>query len=97
MMRAVMNESDRRARALRDRRSKPAVARQVASVVLVLVSIALTGCGKSEPPPDPLKGQRAILQKAKGLDDVMGGAAADMQKKIDEQESKLPTAGTVER
>ena len=88
MMRVVLNESASLARALPDRRGKFAIARHVAGVVLLVVSIALTGCGKSEPPPDPLKAQRAILEKAKGLNDVVGGAAADMQKKMDEQETK---------
>ena len=48
----------------------------------------LCACGKQEPPPDPLKAQRTAIDKAKGLDGVVGASAAEARKKIDEEETK---------
>ena len=52
------------------------------------LAVALCGCAKQEPPPDPLKGPRAVIEKAKGLDDVVGKAADEARKKIDDEETK---------
>ena len=56
--------------------------------LLLVVAATLTACGKQEPAPDPLKAQRSAVQKAKGVNDVVTGAAADQRKQIDEQETK---------
>src|SRR5262245_51853760 len=58
------------------------------SLLIVLTAITLTACGKQEPAPDPLKAQRSAIQKAKGVNDVVTGAAADQRKQIDDQETK---------
>lgn len=50
----------------------------------LLIAFALAACGKSEPPPDPLKTQRSAIQKAKGVDDVVGKGAAENRAKIDD-------------
>lgn len=55
---------------------------------ILLLAIALAACGKSEPPPDPLKVQRNAIQKAKGVDDVVGKAAAENRAKIDDAVTK---------
>lgn len=56
--------------------------------LMLLLSITLAACGKSEPPPDPLKVQRNAIQKAKGVDDVIGKAAAENRAKIEDAETK---------
>jgi hypothetical protein len=55
---------------------------------LLLFAFALAACGKSEPPPDPLKAQRDIIRKAKSVDDLVGNAAAERGAKIDEAGTK---------
>jgi hypothetical protein len=57
-------------------------------VLPVLLVVALGACGKQEPAPDPLKAQRSAVQKAKGVNDVVGGAAEEQRKQIDEAETK---------
>jgi outer membrane PBP1 activator LpoA protein len=54
----------------------------------IVVAAVLVACGKSEPAPDPLKAQRSAIQKAKAVDDVVSGAAAEQRKQIDDAESK---------
>jgi hypothetical protein len=56
--------------------------------ILLLLAIVLAACGKSEPLPDPLKAQRSAIQKAKGVDDIVGKAAAENRAKIEEAETK---------
>ncbi|HUL68520.1 MAG TPA: hypothetical protein VLW55_28255 [Burkholderiaceae bacterium] len=56
--------------------------------MLLACAASLTACNKQEPAPDPLKAQRSAVQKAKGVNDVVTGAAADQRKQIDEQETK---------
>jgi hypothetical protein len=58
------------------------------SLLLAIGAVGLAGCGKTEPAPDPLKAQRNAIQKAKGVDDTVGAAAARMREKIDEAETK---------
>ena len=54
---------------------------------LVLI-LALAACGKSEPPPDPLKAQREMVEKAKRVNDVVEKAASETRSQIDAAESK---------
>lgn len=60
----------------------------LAHCLLLACAASLTACNKQEPAPDPLKAQRSAVQKAKGVNDVVTGAAADQRKQIDEQETK---------
>jgi outer membrane PBP1 activator LpoA protein len=60
----------------------------LAHCLVLVLATALTACGKHEPAPDPLKAQRSAVEKAKGVNDVVTGAAADQRKQIDEQETK---------
>ena len=57
-------------------------------LLLAISAVAMAGCSKSEPPPDPLKAQRAMIEKAKNVEGVVGGAAAETRKKIDDEETK---------
>jgi hypothetical protein len=54
----------------------------------LLIVFALASCGKQQPAPDPLKAQRSAIQKAKGVDDVVGAAASSTREKIDDAETK---------
>ena len=61
---------------------------QLHAALPVLIVAALAACAKQEPAPDPLKAQRNAVQKAKGVNDVVGGAAEEQRKQIDEAETK---------
>jgi len=54
----------------------------------LLIAFVLAGCGKQEPAPDPLKAQRNAIQKAKGVDEVVGAGAAKAREQIDNAETK---------
>jgi hypothetical protein len=49
---------------------------------------ALAACGKQEPAPDPLKAQRAQIQKAKNVQGVVERAADETRAKVDEAVTK---------
>jgi hypothetical protein len=68
-------------------RPSPASRRRGFALVIAVTAV-LAGCSRQEPAPDPLKAQRSAVQKAKGVNDVVTGAAADQRKQIDEQETK---------
>ena len=67
--------------------SRPRLLRRHAALPVLLVAV-LAACGKPEPAPDPLKAQRSAIQKAKNVNDVVGGAAEGTRKQIDEAETK---------
>lgn len=62
---------------------------KTATLLLAVAAVlAVAGCGKSQPPPDPLKTQRGYIQKAKDVEGVVGKAADATRKKIDDEETK---------
>jgi hypothetical protein len=64
------------------------IASRAARALALTCALALSACGKSMPPPDPLQGARTTIDKAKNVDKVVGGAAAETRKEIDDQLSK---------
>jgi hypothetical protein len=49
---------------------------------------ALAACGKQAPAPDPLKAQRAPIQKAKAAQGIVERAADETRAKVDEAVTK---------
>lgn len=61
---------------------------RIHSLMMLILSVNLTACEESRPPPDMIKTQREALDKAKGLEQALQKQAEDTQKKIHEAESK---------
>ncbi|HTT09301.1 MAG TPA: hypothetical protein VMG60_00265 [Burkholderiaceae bacterium] len=74
---------------VRSRSASPA-RRGVCAPLFLVAFLALgpAGCGRSEPAPDPLKAQRSAVQKAKDVNDVVTGAAAERRNEIVDAETK---------
>jgi hypothetical protein len=53
-------------------------------IAIGLIGLAITACGRTDPPADPLKGQRDALNKARGVEGVLQKQADDQRNAADE-------------
>jgi len=55
--------------------------------ILVLVAVAAAGCDsqKKEPPPDIIKSQRQVMDKAKGVGDVLQKSADERREQSEQK------------
>jgi len=57
----------------------------VRALALAVAVLALAGCGKKEPPPDLVKRERQVMEKAKGVGEVLQKSADERRDQADRQ------------
>jgi hypothetical protein len=56
------------------------------AICLAIAVLAIAGCdGKKEPPPDIIKSQRQVMDKTKGVGDVLQKSAEERRDQADQQ------------